>query len=449
MSCKRLFLIIVILCNFPFLLAQNNHQASMIISASKSEKTPLLLGLVGNNIQLTSCADILKIMLEQKHFKTMGFQVAQENFLSIPSKRTIKKYGSSHPIGIFLEYNKKNNALVWRLYDTFYASMIKGGQFNIQDMPVRVQAEHLADQLWPALTGQPGFFSTRIAFCKDIKSNNQRGIKQLCVIAPYAQTTKSDDNAFLNTLIERGKVFAPRWNQDTQNPLVLYSESTLSNVRLMSVDLKQKRKIISNFDGLNMLPSFSSDGKRVVYCLSINSKSQLYLYELNEDKETAHLKRLTHNAGNNLSPFLCANGDIIFCSDFEGKGPQICRYHHKDNVIEAITRNGYYACPVLNPKIEVIAYCKNVKGYMQIYLYDTKTKKHEQVTFDNTHKEECTWSPCGNLLAYSVDTGKTSRIALFNTNTREQQFITAAHERCTYPAWSPQYERPIVLASRD
>jgi TolB protein len=442
---QRFLIFIFISFNFTCLA---DHQSSVTVSseAAKREKMPILIGIVGKkNEELLPVASFLKGILRCDQYKTVGFLATEQQFERTPAQWTIKKLARQYPIALFLSLSRDGKTLEWRLYDTQNASMVKGQRFARKDYTFRLQAEHLADELWPTLTGQPGFFSTRIAFCKEVPNKKIRGLKQMCLISPYANPAQEQYTELRDQLMF-GKLFAPRWNNDTGKPLLLYSESTLSNVRLMSVDLQRKRRVVSNFEGLNILPTFSTDGKRVVYCLSHDGLSQLYLYEFDTQNKQASLKRLMCNQGNNISPVLCENGDIVFCSDNNTRGPQICYYHAETNMIDRLTSGGYCACPSMCAHNNVLAYCKLTDGVMQVFLYDMKTKKHEQITFDYSNKEECTWSPCGTYLAFTVDDGKSSRIAVLNLLTKERSFITPANERCIYPSWSPKYKLPLIVS---
>lgn len=423
-------------------------KSTMTVSSqvTQQEKLPFLIGIIGkSDEEVSAVSGLLKNILCCEQYKTVGFLATEQLFGRTPTKWAIKKLAPQYPIALFLSLSRDKKILEWRLYDTQYATMVKGQRFVRENYSPRFQAEHLADELWPTLTGQAGFFSTRIAFCKEVPNKKVRGFKQIGLVCPYANPATQKYADFQDRLMH-GKLFAPRWNNDLSNPLLLYSESTLSNVRLMSIDLQRKRKIVSNFEGLNVLPTFSTDGKKVVYCLSRNGKSQLYLYEFDAQNKKAFLKRLTRNEGNNISPVLCDNGDIVFCSDSNSRGPQICYYHADTNMIDKLTSGGYCACPSLCAKTNALAYCKSVNGIMQVFLYNMQTKKHEQVTFDNGNKEECTWSPCGTYLAFTVDGGNTSRIAVLNLLTKERVFITPANERCTYPSWSPRYQVPLIVS---
>lgn len=413
--------------------------------ACQEKKMPILIGVIGEpDKELTSFANFIKLMLDRKNQKTSGFEVSVQSFQKNPTKKEIKKiFEKGFPLAVFVN---AGDSLAWRMYDTRNASMVCGKKANKQNIPLCNRAEYLANQLWPVLTGQEGFFGTRIAFCKEVRDLGKREYKHICLVSPYADPDAESYTFFQHALVTEGRTFAPRWNKDAANPLLLYSESTMSNVRLMSVNLEKQRKLVSNFEGLNMLPSFSSDGNKVVYCLSRNGKSQLYLYECDQISQKPELKQITQNNGNNFSPVLRDNGDIIFCSDFQGKSPQVCYYHAFTQQTEVLTADGYSTCPSFSEAKNKIAYSKFIDGAMQIFLYDMHNKSHEQLTFDKCNKEECTWSPCGNYLAFVTDNGHTSRIAIINILTKERSFITSAKERCSYPCWSPDFKVPLVVA---
>lgn len=228
-----------------------------------------------------------------------------------------------------------------------------------------------------------------------------------------------------------------RWHPDGATPRLYYSEYTPVNVRLLAYDLEQaKKKLIMNFDGLNMQPSFSADGNTVVVCSSRAGSSQLYLGAFDAALKQWTFTRITTNENNNLSPHLCTNGDIIFCSDTQGFRPQIYCYKAADGSIERLTDGGYCASPAVCEKRGLIAFIKMINNTPQLYTLNMKTKEQQQLTFNAGDKDEPTWSPCGNYIAYSVGTTQSTRIAVRNVVTKEDYFITAAHERCSSPAWS-------------
>ena len=139
-----------------------------------------------------------------------------------------------------------------------------------------------------------------------------------------------------------------------------------------------------------MIPAFSRDGKKIVYCLSRGDGScQLYYYS------KGIFKQITHNDGNNVSPSLSDDGQTVyFCSDFETGKPQIYAYDMAADRLERITdKQGYCAAPRYSGKANKLSYSRIVDGTMQIFVYDLATKTHTQLTFDQWHKGESSWSP--------------------------------------------------------
>ena len=409
---------------------EKNSSILLHLEKQQQEKMKLLIGLINPNETLSALATILTSDLCCGQQKLSGFNVQQRVFEKTPSKKILKELGQEgFPLVIFLQEIPNRSVLEWRMYDPLHAVMQKGKRMPLEQVNVAKTAHTLADTLWLVLTGQEGIFSTTIAYCLEMVKDKHIS-SDIYVGKPY-----NDTDAQL--LVKGGKLLAPRWNKNSQHPLLLYSEITPSNIRLMSSTMDKKRRLVSNFDGLNMLPFFSSDGKKVAYCASYKGTSQIYCTSLDMQNKKRITQRLTHNAGNNTSPTLRDNGDIIFCSDFETKAPQLYYLHGSDGALERLSQSGYCACPNFSEKNGKIAYCKLVDATMQLFLYDLKTKQHKQLTFNKGNKDECCWSPCGNYLAFSVDENASSRIALLNLITQEQVFLTNAQQRCTYPSWSP------------
>jgi len=211
---------------------------------------------------------------------------------SNPSKQYLQElHQNGYEFALFIRQSDDSISIDWRLYDLDTCAMIKGQRYKKtgplhhhgQSECTRIWAHSIADGVWPELAQVPGFFSTKIAYCKDIKDAHARAIKHI-YIADY-------DGSYEQVLINTHTLnVAPRWNVDTAFPVLFYSEHTSVNVRLMMTTMEKKRQIVVNFDGLTMLPSFSYDGKRVAFCASRgDGVCDLYCYD------QGNLKRLTQS----------------------------------------------------------------------------------------------------------------------------------------------------------
>jgi TolB protein len=395
----------------------------MQVHSKRHEPLTLILAALddGHNNQIKTVAQLLKDTLMFTEQFTLKISYLKE----VPTKTQMNNWWHQKiPFIIFLQ--QEGEDFTWRLYDTMQACMIKGKRLHQNFGRAQDTAYALADMIWPELTTNPGFFSTKIAYCKEVDKEKKR-YKHIYI----ADFDGSNKHCVINTPTIN---LAPRWNKDVKNPMLFFSESTNCNVRLAVTNMQGCKKITSNFDGLNMLPHFSDDGKAAVYCASRGSGTcQIYYFK------KGFLKRLTHNTGNNISPVLTNDQKVFFCSDYKTGLPQIFVYDLISQRQEQITNGGYCVSPSYCAKTGKLAYCKIVQGIMQIFTYDLASKKHKQCSFDKTSKEECSWSPCGNFLLCVATTRSSSRIAHFDINSKELRYLTGLQEKCSYPTWSIAY----------
>lgn len=389
-----------------------------VIGIGDDQDLAALIAILKKDLMYSGQVAVAESILDEVPKKSFFTGVAQEGY----------------PLTLILE--KKNaDAVNWRLYDTALGYMVKGQTHPRKDESIRGWAHSLADVLWPELTGKTGFFSTKIAYCRTVRLPHKTADCRSICVADY-------DGSNEQRLVTTPTInLAPRWNRDAKNPLLFYSEYTNKNVRLMSVDMKGRRRIASNFEGINMLPTFSGDGKRVVYCASrADGNCHLYYYEKNV------LKRLLGAEGNHVSPTLSADGShMYFCSDYEDNKPHIYRYDFDTQKISRITHHGSAMAPSYSSAVKRVVYSKFSQGVVQLFCYDEVTGKHVQVTTDPGNKDEASWSPCGNYLMFSVDKGNKGRVAQLNLLTKELRYITNSSDDCTYPIWSDKYDRfPVV-----
>jgi TolB protein len=412
------------------------------INARAHTKMPVLVGLLDRHHTNRKVAHRLKEDLEW----TGQFQVTDKHLDTLQTKSDITKWASQYPLAIFLSHT--DEGISWRMYDTATAQMIKG-TCTAPRTNMRAFAHAIADEVWPALTGNKGFFSSKIVYSKQ---QVRRG--RDCRRYLYMRDATDEDGETEQLLVDTPTVsMAPRWNRETQNPMVLYSEYTKTNVRLIAVDMRKRRSIVSNFDGVNMQVSYAPDGKQVVYCLSRAPKagmkphrtSQLYYYSA-DDAQKPVFKRLTLNDGNNFAPCWGPGNSIFYASDVGRLGmPNIYWMDLQTGVAQPITTKSFAVSPSYSAVTGRLAYTKMVGGKTQVCTYDLQANVERQLTFDATNKDDVSWSPCGTMLSYTVEAQGASRIAMLNTATNEQRFLTAQGQDCCYPCWSPLYqELPMI-----
>lgn len=399
------------------------------VQAVEHQKVPVVLGAIGDvDDNFTTVLATFK-----KDFEMTGqCKVTVKNFATMQKKSQMKElFEEGFFMAIFLTQEKDSYS--WRLYDTSEPKMIAGKRYRKKGDIVRGWGHNLADIVWPLFMGSASSFSSKIAFCvqKWVKRNGKDKAQKHIYIADA-------DGSHVRPLVTVPTVcIAPRWNKDIDAPILFYSENTVSNVRLVMSNMYGKRKVICSFDGLNMLPAFSDDGKHIVFCLSKDGTSQLYHSYIKRGKRI--YERLTHNEGRNISPCFIDSDTIAFVSDYLTSRPQVYTMKLSTQKITPVTNGGYCACPDYCKVNKKLLYSKMVSGAMQIFVYDFTTGQHEQVTTGYESKEEGSWSACGNFVIFAARHRLQSRIARYNFVTGKMKYMTPASQNCTYPAWSPVY----------
>lgn len=427
---KKLFFTIFI---FNFCCAEN---LEINITAKDHEKMNFLIGIIGQQDKyLKKFTDIIKADLEFSG----QLNVTVQQFDQIKNKKDlqdIEKRG--FPLILFLSKPEKNK-IEWRLYDSAQANMLKGKKLSQTKDNSFVLAHILSDDLWPEIIGQKGCFSSVLVACKKVIGKKKKNYQYIYALQPmefYAGLSPAVPVVTAPTVS-----VAPRWHGT--KPLLYYSKHTNYNLCLMSIDLNKKSRIVTNFEGLNMTPAFSKEGK-IIISLSNGEKNRLYKYDFDNKTKVGSFNALTDASIHALSPSFIDENRIVFCAIDNLNRPKIAILNLNNHKIDYITYSGNCACPTYCIKNNKIAYCKKVNGYMQIFIYDLDTKEHKQMTTNNGDKDNCSWSPCGNFIAFSVE-NRNSRIAILNLLTGKVIFLTPENENWTYPAWSGIYdELPFI-----
>lgn len=425
---KKLFLTFIFLHNFIFC----SDSIKIGITACNSAKVNLLIGVVNADDQLRDLSKKIKA-----DFEFAGqFCITIHEFEKFKTKQDLIKL-QKHDYDFVVFLDRYKNGIEWRLYDITELQMLDGKKVYQTAENKSSIAHKIADQILPLLTGQETAFASVIVACKQISNKKRRTYhNQIHALHPVEYLNKLSDPKLV--IDEQTVCVALRWH--CNKPLLYYSKHTSYNLRLMSVDLAKRKSIVANFDGLNMSPTFLGDNN-IILSLTKNGKGRMCQYHFDEATKKGRFESLTHDDIHAISPCFIDANRVVFCAINALNKARIAILDLKTKDVLYLTEsNEHCVSPVYCKKNNSIAYCKKVDGYLQIFVYDFAKKDHTQLTFDNYDKDECSWSPCGGYLTYSVDYNKKSRIAVMNLLNKTQKFLTPTNEYWTYPTWSPVYD---------
>jgi TolB protein len=226
----------------------------------------------------------------------------------------------------------------FRLWDVTSGQQLTGQQYFTSPEYWRRIAHIISDQIYERLTGDKGYFDSRVVFVDETGAKERR-VKRLALM--------DQDGANVRYLT-RGSdlVLTPRFSPSTQEITYMEFGQGDPRVYLRNIETGQS-EIVGNFPGMSFAPRFSPDGQRVIMSLQQGGNSNLFVMDLRSKSTT----RLTDTPAIDTSPSYAPDGTrICFESDRGGK-PQIYVMSATGGPAQRISfGEGSYSTPVWSPR---------------------------------------------------------------------------------------------------
>ncbi|MGD9913713.1 MAG: Tol-Pal system beta propeller repeat protein TolB [Rhizobiaceae bacterium] len=317
----------------------------------------------------------------------------------------------------------------FRLWDTFAGEQLIGEQFFANKASWRRVAHIIADAIYERLTGEKGYFDTRIVFIDESGSKSQRR-KRLAIM--------DQDGAGVRYLSDgRSIALTPRFSPTRQEITYMSYESGEPQVYLLQIETGQ-RELVGKFPGMTFAPRFSPDGQKVIFSLlRDDGNSNIFAMDLRSRNTT----RMTSSNAIDTSPSYSPDGSkVVFTSDRGGQ-PQIYVMGADGSGQTRVSfGGGSYSTPVWSPRGDLIAFTKQAGGEFQIGVMKTDGSG-ERILSTGFAQEGPTWAPNGRVLMFfreSAGSGGPRLYSIDLTGRNEQAIPT--ENFASDPAWSPLLE---------
>ena len=314
----------------------------------------------------------------------------------------------------------------YRLWDVYSGRQIAGEQFYIPANASRRLAHIIADAVYERLTGEKGYFDSRVVFVDETGSKKDR-VKRLAIM--------DQDGANLRLLTQGGElVLTPRFHPLSQQ--ITYTAYRNGEPRVVLRDIVSgQEQVLGDFPGMSFAPRFSPQGDRIVMSLQEGSNSSIFQM----DVRSRQLVRLTQSSAIDTAPCYSPDGrSIVFESDRQGKQQLFVMNTDGSGQRRISFGDGSYSTPVWSPRGDLIAFTKQVHGGFAIGVI-RPDGSGERLLTEGYHNEGPTWSPNGRIILFFRDSqganGGPKLYSIDLTGYNERQLATPSF--ASDPAWSP------------
>lgn len=309
-------------------------------------------------------------------------------------------------------------------YDVFAGEELTRSGFVTTAAGWRRAAHKCADLVYSRLTGESGYFDSRIVYISETGPRSKR-IKRLAIM---------DQDGASHRFLTSGQnlVLTPRFSPSQQQITYMSFEGNRPRVWLYTLGTA-KQESIGTFQGMSFAPRFSPDGRSLVFSMAVNGNTDIYTLDI----ATRKLSRLTTQPGIETSPSYSPDGSrIVFESDRGGTQQLYVMNADGSGQSRISFGDGRAGSPVWSPRGDLIAFTRFGGGRFGISVMRPDGNGERALT--NGYQDEgATWSPNGRVIMFfrSGRGGPPSLWSVDLSGQNERRLPTPLD--ASDPAWSP------------
>jgi TolB protein len=313
----------------------------------------------------------------------------------------------------------------FRLWDVYGETQMLGQQFFTQPENWRRVAHLVSDAIYERITGEKGYFDTRIVFISETGPAIRR-VKRLAVM---------DEDGANPIFLTKGDylVLTPRFNPTAQ--MIAYMSYIGTKPRVYLFDLETGRQeALGNFPNMTFSPRFSPDGNKVALTLETNGNSDIYVMDLRSRQVT----RLTTDPAIDTAPSFSPDGNQIAFESDRGGSQQIYVMNADGSNQHRISfGQGANGTPVWSPRGDLIAFTQRSGSVFHIGVMRTDGSGERMIS-SGPGDEGPTWAPNGRVLMFGRELagGRGSQIWSIDVTGRNERRVMTPGD-ASDPAWSP------------
>lgn len=308
----------------------------------------------------------------------------------------------------------------YRLSDLVKSSTVFQRAMVVHPDDLRMAGHQIADEVYEALTGEKGIFSTRIAYV------SKQGSRHVLQVADW-----DAENPQL-ALSSAEPIISPRWAPDGMRLAYVSFESRKAVVYVHNL-ANGERTTVADFRGSNSAPAWSPDGQQLAVALSVDGGSQIFLVSARGGAP----RRLTTSTSIDTEPAFSPDGRTIYFTSDRAGSPQIYQVSVQGGEVRRVSFNSPYSTsPRISPDGRLLAYITRREGRYLVAVRDLANGT-DTVVSDGGREEAPSFSPNGKWVMYASRFGGRDALVASSVDGRVRQQLAALSVDMREPAWGP------------
>lgn len=430
---KKLKLFLIVTFANCLLAAAAQAQLVVEISGDVQNPTPIAISPFGWSGSGVLSEDVSEIVSADLRRSGLFAPVPREDMLSFPKTpedvvyRDWRILGTEYVVTGRMEPQAGGYLLTFDLVNVFgqskmFTKQVRGNRQQLRDM-----AHRAADEIFEAITGIRGAFSTEMLYVQETTRGGRPS---------YALMRADIDGARAREVRRFDQpVMSPMWSPDGQE--VAYVSFETGRPAIFRENLRTgARQQLTNFKGINSSPTWSPDGTKLAMVLSKDGNPEIYVLDLN----TGRFKRMTRHFAIDTEPNWMPDGkSLVFTSDRGGK-PQIYELTLATGQVDRLTFDGdYNARPRVSPDGKTLVMVHRSRGVFTIATMDIESGRMRILT-ETSLDESPSIAPNGAMLMYATKRGNKGILAAVSLDAGGKYNLPSQRGDVREPAWSPYFD---------